>query len=280
MAALVVVGGVVVGPFARLAEAAAAVDPRRAGPVDPAYHLDLRAENVMALARLRARRGSWLGASARWRPRSPGVARLGERLGPERFYAAALAGLDRLSDAVHDIEVRDLRARVAAVLVPDRRAGRLGFARRRRPTAPTSSAPSARDSPSWCCWSPCVAAALGATRPRATCVPVLALSVLGFALAGVYALFGAPDVALVAVLIETVLTLALRGRLRAAARRRPLAREAAPRDRAEPPWRDPLVGVVAGLARVRGRLGGPVAAGARGERRRRYIALTARGPRQ
>jgi multicomponent Na+:H+ antiporter subunit A len=40
---------------------------------------------------------------------------------------------------------------------------------------------------------------------------VLALSVLGFALAAVYAVIGAPDVALVAVVVETVLTLVFVG---------------------------------------------------------------------
>jgi multicomponent Na+:H+ antiporter subunit A len=52
-----------------------------------------------------------------------------------------------------------------------------------------------------------VIAAATAGRDRGRLRPVLALSVLGFSLAGVYALMGAPDVALVAVVIETVVTL-------------------------------------------------------------------------
>ena len=40
---------------------------------------------------------------------------------------------------------------------------------------------------------------------------MLALSVLGFALAAVYAIVGAPDVALVAVLVETIFTLVFVG---------------------------------------------------------------------
>ena len=52
-----------------------------------------------------------------------------------------------------------------------------------------------------------VIAALTVARDRGRVRPVLALSVLGFALAGVYAMVGAPDVALVAVVIETIVTL-------------------------------------------------------------------------
>src|SRR4029079_9701570 len=50
-------------------------------------------------------------------------------------------------------------------------------------------------------------AALTAARDKGRLQPVLALSVLGFALAGVYAMVGAPDVALVPVVVETVLAL-------------------------------------------------------------------------
>jgi multicomponent Na+:H+ antiporter subunit A len=72
-----------------------------------------------------------------------------------------------------------------------------------------------------------VAAAVTAARDRGRLRPVLALSVLGFALAGVYAMAGAPDVALVAVLVETVLTLVFVGvfaRLPSASVRRPRLR--------------------------------------------------------
>ena len=52
-----------------------------------------------------------------------------------------------------------------------------------------------------------VIAAVTAARDPGRLRPVLALSVLGFSLAGVYAVMGAPDVALVAGVIETVTTL-------------------------------------------------------------------------
>jgi multicomponent Na+:H+ antiporter subunit A len=72
---------------------------------------------------------------------------------------------------------------------------------------------------------------------------VLALSVLGFALAAVYAVAGAPDVALVAVLVETIFTLVFVGVFS----RLPLPRRAerAPAGR---PRRNVLAGIVAGVA--------------------------------
>jgi multicomponent Na+:H+ antiporter subunit A len=114
---LALAGGLVVAPFAALSEDAARVTAAGPVAVAPAYHLDLRAENVMALAAYAAGlalvlgRPALVGALGWWR-------RLGERAGPERLYVAGLAGLNRLSNAIHDIEVRDLRARVVAVLVP------------------------------------------------------------------------------------------------------------------------------------------------------------------
>jgi multicomponent Na+:H+ antiporter subunit A len=56
-----------------------------------------------------------------------------------------------------------------------------------------------------------VAAGVTAARDPGRLRPVLALSVLGFALAAVYAVVGAPDVALVAVVVETALTLVFVG---------------------------------------------------------------------
>ena len=50
LGALVLAGGVLVGPFAALSEDAARVTAAGPVTVTPAYHLDLRAENVMALA--------------------------------------------------------------------------------------------------------------------------------------------------------------------------------------------------------------------------------------
>ncbi len=85
---------------------------------------------------------------------------------------------------------------------------------------------------------------------------VLALAVVGLGLATVYALLGAPDVALVAMLVETVVTLVFLAIVAYAPRgERPTRREleghaSRPHRRAHQSrrWRDPLIGAVAGGA--------------------------------
>jgi multicomponent Na+:H+ antiporter subunit A len=71
--------------------------------------------------------------------------------------------------------------------------------------------------------------------------------VVGFALAAVYALLGAPDVALVAVVVETMLTLVFLAALARLPRERPDRDLGAPR-RIRERRRDVVAGTVAGLA--------------------------------
>jgi multicomponent Na+:H+ antiporter subunit A len=239
-------GGLVVGPFSELAEDAASVTHNAAVDLSPSYHPDLRSANVMALA-------AWLlgGAilalpSAR-DPVVRAVSRAGDVAGPRRIYRLSLIGLNRLSDRVHDAEVRDLRRSLAAVLVPGGVLVAAGFAF--TPTAGSYDVGdmAARDLPIVVLLGLAVLAAITVARDPGRLRPVLSLSVLGFALAGVYAVAGAPDVALVAVVVETVVTLVFVGvfaRLPADdARRRPV----------RPPGRglrrrNLAAGVVAGLA--------------------------------
>jgi multicomponent Na+:H+ antiporter subunit A len=226
LGALALVGGLVVEPFARLAEDAAAVTHAGALDVAPAYHLDAGSANVMALA-------AWgLGALVLLAPRARAplvrtFARVGERAGPRRWYALSLLGLNRLSDWAHDKEVRDLRNSIAAVLVPAAALIALAFAVTPTRGSYTVGGVEADDLPIVVLLGLGALAAVTAARDTGRLRPVLALSVLGFALAGVYAVAGAPDVALVAVLVETVLTLVFVGvfaRLPPAALRRPRLR--------------------------------------------------------
>ena len=53
-------------------------------------------------------------------PAAAWLARLGEQVGPARLYQESLSGLDRFSDRIHRVEVRDLRAKVAASLADER----------------------------------------------------------------------------------------------------------------------------------------------------------------
>jgi multicomponent Na+:H+ antiporter subunit A len=247
LAAVAVVGGIVVGPFAGLASAAASVTAGQPVTVDPAYHLDARPENLMALASW-AIGGLLLAVPGAWRPLARGLAALGDKAGPRRLYGLALSGLNVVSDAVHAREVRDLRNSIALVLVPGGLLVGLGFL-----ATPTAGAYDAgpvtiADLPVIVILVLVAASALTVAGARTHLHMVLALSVAGFGLAAVYAFIGAPDVALVAVVVETVASLIF---LAALAR---LPRSGLrPRDRTGPKpgsrrWRDPFVGVVAGTA--------------------------------
>ena len=245
LAALALAGGIVVDPFSQLAEDAAAITHGGAVRLSPAYHLDLRSENLMALA-------AWvLGGLILAAPRA--LARLvravsvaGDVAGPRRVYGLALLGLNRLSDRVHDEEVRDLRRSLAAVLVPGGALVAAGFAFTPTGGSYDVGGLAARDLPIVVLLGLAIAAALTVARDRGRLRPVMALSVLGFALAGVYAVAGAPDVALVAVVVETVVTLVFVGvfsRLPRGDRAQSGGRTAARLRR-----RNLMAGLVAGLA--------------------------------
>jgi multicomponent Na+:H+ antiporter subunit A len=206
LAVLTVAGGIVVAPFAELAAVAATVTHGAAVAVEPAYHVDLRTENVMAVAAW-ALGGGLLAVSGFRTKFADGAARLGDRLGPRHWYGLALAGLNGLSDRLHATEVHDLRTSLAAVLVPGGVLMALGFLATPTDGAYTVGALTGQDLPIVVLLALGVGAALTAARDHGRLRPVLALSVLGFALAAVYAASGAPDVALVAIVIETVLTL-------------------------------------------------------------------------
>jgi multicomponent Na+:H+ antiporter subunit A len=244
LAAVAVLGGLMVEPFAELAGDAASVTHGLAVDASPAYHLDARAENLMAIA-------AWLGGGlllAAPRARTPvvrAIARAGDVAGPRRLYGAALRGVNRMSDRVHAREVRDLRNSLAAVLVPGGAFVALGFA-----VTPTEGAyrlggVDLVDVPIIALLALSVLAAWTSTRGEGRLRPVLALSVLGFALAGVYAMSGAPDVALVAVVVETIVTLVFVGVF---ARLPPTRRlKGQPRTRARARRRNAVAGAVAGL---------------------------------
>jgi len=210
---LALFGGILVGPYLGLALAAGSDSLGASASVSAAYHLDARPENLMALATyglgalIIISRPLWSGAAL-------ALSRLGERAGPERLYGLGLRGLNGLSDRVHRAEARDLRARVAAILLP---AGILiGAGILVTPTGGTYRVGGigVKDIPLLLALVPVAVAALTTTFTKRHVTLALVLSSAGFVLALVYAFFGAPDVALVAVLVETVLTLLFLGILR------------------------------------------------------------------
>ena len=246
LATLSVIGGLFVGPFATLAADAAAVIQGAPVEVDPAYHLDARPENVMAVA-------AWaLGALVLVlngaRPAlTAAIARAGDRFGPRHLYGLALDAIDRASEAVHRAEVRDLRTSLAAILVPTGILAGLGFAATPTEGSYDVGAIGARDLPLMVLLGLAVAAGITAARDTGRLRPVLALSVLGFALAGVYAVVGAPDVALVAVVIETVLSIVF---VAVFARLPATAAAERPTGEGRGPWRyrNAVAGVIAGVS--------------------------------
>ena len=258
---LVVLGGVLVGPFERVAEAAGTATFGAPTPAEAAYHLDARTENLMAMAAY-AIGGLLLVRRGLWRRTAGALAAAGERVGPDRVFTGCLRGLNALSDRVHDVEVRDLRTRVAAVLVPCGLLMAIGLLATPTRGAYAVGGFSASQIPLALALVVAATAAVAVTFPRDHLTMVLVLSVAGFSLAMAYAFFGAPDVALVAVLIETLFALLFLG-VFALLPREVLRREAAVRTSSTRRWRDPLVAALSGafaFAVVWGALSRPTAA--------------------
>jgi multicomponent Na+:H+ antiporter subunit A len=212
--------------------------------VDPSYHLEAGAENLMALAAYAL--GALVLVTSRARNAVvAAVARAGDVVGPRRIYGASLAAINRWSDALHGAEVRDLRNSLAAVLVPTGLLVAVAFL-----VTPTEGVYQVGevhrdDLPIIVLLVLAVAAAVTVARDDGRVRPVLALSVLGFALAAAYAVLGAPDVALVAVVVESVVTLAFIGVYSRLPSTEPV--EALPPRRRRRPSRNAVAGVLAGL---------------------------------
>jgi multicomponent Na+:H+ antiporter subunit A len=142
-----------------------------------------------------------------WEPVTHAMALAGDRFGPRRIYAETLGMLGRISDAVHRLEVRDLRNSIAAVLVPGGMLAALGFAFTPTAGAYDVGAVSGEDLLILPLLALVATAALATASAQVHLRMAIALSVVGFGLAAIYAFLSAPNVALVAVLVETVITL-------------------------------------------------------------------------
>jgi multicomponent Na+:H+ antiporter subunit A len=167
---------------------------------------------VMALA-------AWLlgaaliGTQPRW---GPGVARvraLGRRWGPERQYRLGLSRLVFLSHAMLDFEVRDLRRRISTILVPAALLAIVGLLVSPKTEIFRVGVFARSDLLLLLLMGLASIAALAATRPAEHLPIFLSLSSVGFTLAAIYAGLGAPDVALVAVLVEMFMTVIFLGAL-------------------------------------------------------------------
>jgi multicomponent Na+:H+ antiporter subunit A len=181
-----------------------------------------------------------------WRGAALALAALGARLGPERLYHAGLATLNGISDRIHQIEVRDLRSRVATILAPAGVLVTAGFLATPTEGEFRAGTVGIDDIPLLLVLTVAATAAIAAAVPRQHLALALILSGLSYSLAVVYAILGAPNVALVAVLVETVTSLLIFGFL-ASMPRHVLRRAAEHPTVGSHRWRDPLVGVISGL---------------------------------
>ncbi|MFC9555774.1 hypothetical protein ACFTWF_33640 [Rhodococcus sp. NPDC056960] len=175
-------GGLVPQLLSGLAADAGSVTNAAPVNVSPAYHLDAHPANLMALS-------AWaLGFTLLTLPRlrdglSRSLVRTGEWTGPLRVYTRSLRALSRVSAAVHNWEVRDLRSSVAAVFVPAGVLTALAFAA--TPTAGAYAVGWVRGT-DWLVLpllSLVIIATLATGRAGPRVGMVLALSVVGFALA-------------------------------------------------------------------------------------------------
>ena len=202
------VGGIATGPYEQLAEAAGRAAWGEATPLSARYHPEILPEYLLALATTAL--GVLIVLTRRyWEGAALGVARLSERVGPEAAYRWSVRSLYRLSERLHGLELRNLRSRAASVLLPTVLlvgAGVLavpGY-------APYQVGPSVlTELPLALLLLVVAVSAAAAVVTRGHLTLALVLSSTGFLLAVIYALYGAPSVALVAVLIETLLSLLL-----------------------------------------------------------------------
>jgi multicomponent Na+:H+ antiporter subunit A len=210
LAVLILLGGFMVAPAVDLASAAGAVSFADLTAIHPAYHFDARPENLMACATYAL--GAVIILTRRWwRGIALAGSCLGETIGPERIYREGLAALNRFSRIIFAAEVRDLRGRIATVLIPAALLVAAGFAATPFTDSYRIGAITASDLPLVVGLVLVVLAALTVAVPRSHLSLILALSSVGYTLAAIFAFFGAPNVALIMALVETIMTLLILG---------------------------------------------------------------------
>lgn len=246
LALLCLLGGIWVAPFNALANAAGSDSLRQAVSVELAYHLDPRPENLMALATYIVG-GLIILTLQKWEILSAAFSRLGASVGPERMYRSSLRWANALSDRFHEVEVEDLRSRVASILVPVGVLVALGLIATPNEGAFLVGAFTRADLLVALVLVVTCGAALRAAQTQSHLSLLLLLSAVGYALATMFAFTGAPDVALVAVLMETMLSLLFIGFL-SAVRDRPQVEGFEFEHDTSHRVRDRAVGIIAGFA--------------------------------
>ena len=207
---LTVLGGVWPEPFTRIAESAASVSAYGPQDIHVSYVFDPIPENMMAIATWTIGFAIYWTRRRWWRP-ALGIAHIGEKIGPAHWYYRGLNGLNHLSDSIHSFEVRDLRSRVASILLP---AGILvGLAVLVTPNANSFEIGAIQQSDFTLVIMLIAAVVSGfvVMTLRDHLRLAIGLSSVGYSLAGVYAFMSAPNVTLVAIVVETILSMFLIG---------------------------------------------------------------------
>ena len=197
------IGGIWPDPFAKVASKAGQVALQSDDTLQPTYYLKWTTENGMAIAAIGTGLVLFLTRHV-WFDRVELVELFGARFGPERLYRAGVLNLNNLSDRIHWIEVRDLRSRVATVLAPAALMVVITLIFTNADNSFRAGVFHRDDLPLIMMLVVAAIAGVSAAIPRDHFSMALALSGVGFALAVVFALLRAPDVALVAVLVETI----------------------------------------------------------------------------
>jgi multicomponent Na+:H+ antiporter subunit A len=208
LAILIVAFGVWPGPLAWLARSAGAVVAGQPIHVELSYALPTpHSASALACA-------AWIFGLAlfatrqRWTPvLAASAARAGRWLAPEHAGRALAKSLARLSDVLHEVEVRDLRDRVGAIIVPTAAFVVIGLVTSAELLVLPAAAMTPTDALVFGALAVATLGACIAARATDHFAVVVLISFVGFSLAFVFALIAAPDVALVAVLIETTFTL-------------------------------------------------------------------------
>jgi len=234
LAVLTVVGGLWLSPLSAAFSDAASIIA--GGPVHLHLGYHLRAETGIA-ALAWAVGGLLLATRRRWEPVATIVVdAFARRVGPGALAERLRAGVARLSHLLHRTERRDLRERFASVLLPMGLLVGLGLWGAGAGELEVGTV-TVDDLPLVAGLLATAAAAVAAARQVGHLALVLVLSFVGFTLALTLALEGAPDVALILVIVETVTTLlfiAVLSKMRPAVLDR--ARSRSNRARTAGPW--------------------------------------------
>ena len=206
LALVIALGGFWIEPLTGAFERAGEIVGAAPLSFELAYHFDLRSEVRMAL-------GAWFAGivvlllCARWEERLGNLVKSAAKIaGPARSAGKLATAVRHASDLLHRIERRDPRDRIVIVLVAAAVLVILGVISSGHEFPPLRL-PDREQIPLAAALLFTGFAAFAVTRAITHTALALLLSFVGFGLALSFALAGAPDVALILVIVETGLTL-------------------------------------------------------------------------